>query len=138
MYFFVFFFVVPVILVGTKKDKRTRNDYIHKEIKQSERAKCKKDITGTQSVPDECITEEEGKIMSENIGAYAYLECSASTKEGITEVFHRAIEAAQYYNLGNIEPSVSVPDTASPNFQRKSKRHRKRKRWLRLICCSHQ
>jgi Ras family protein A len=32
--------------------------------------------------------------MSEKIGAFAYMECSAKTKEGVREVFETATRAA--------------------------------------------
>mmetsp|Transcript_38939 Transcript_38939/g.62726 ORF Transcript_38939/g.62726 Transcript_38939/m.62726 type:complete len:193 (-) Transcript_38939:1146-1724(-) len=69
---------VPIILVGNKKD--TRNDpTTQKELKKSKQEPVK---TG------------EGNAMAEQIHAFAYLECSAKTKEGVREVFETATRAA--------------------------------------------
>ncbi|CAL8107562.1 unnamed protein product [Calicophoron daubneyi] len=69
---------VPVILVGLKKDLRldqtTRNEL--RRLKQ------------------EPVSPEDGKSMADSIEAYAYLECSAKTKEGVREVFETAARAA--------------------------------------------
>ena len=35
----------------------------------------------------EPVKSEEGYLMCERIKAYAYLECSAKTKEGVRDVF---------------------------------------------------
>ena len=42
----------------------------------------------------EPVRPELGRLMMEKIGAYAYLECSAKTKEGVREVFEQATRAA--------------------------------------------
>ena len=42
----------------------------------------------------EPVKPEEGRAMAEKINAYAYLECSAKTKEGVREVFEQATRAA--------------------------------------------
>ena len=69
---------VPIILVGNKKD--TRNDPTTKQ----ELSKMKQ----------EPVKSMEGSAMAEKISAYAYLECSAKTKEGVREVFECATKAA--------------------------------------------
>lgn len=69
---------VPIILVGNKKD--LRNDpHTIKEL-----AKMKQ----------EPVKTSEGKAMFEKINAFAYLECSAKSKEGVREVFETATRAA--------------------------------------------
>ncbi|XP_022339534.2 ras-like GTP-binding protein Rho1 [Crassostrea virginica] len=74
---------VPIILVGNKKD--TRNDpTTQKELKKSKQEPVK---TG------------EGNAMAEQIHAFAYLECSAKTKEGVREVFETATRAALQVEL---------------------------------------
>ena len=35
----------------------------------------------------EPVKPEEGRAIAEKINAFAYLECSAKTKEGVREVF---------------------------------------------------
>jgi len=69
---------VPIILVGNKKD--LRND----ESAGRELSKMKQ----------EPVKSEEGSLMCERIKAYAYLECSAKTKEGVRDVFTTAVRAA--------------------------------------------
>jgi Ras family protein A len=41
-----------------------------------------------------CLKPEEGRAMAEKINAFAYLECSAKSKEGVREVFETATRAA--------------------------------------------
>jgi Ras family protein A len=69
---------VPIILVGNKKDLRNDLNTIR------ELAKMKQ----------EPVRAEDGRAMKDRIGAYAYLECSAKTKEGVREVFETATKAA--------------------------------------------
>lgn len=69
---------VPIILVGNKKD--LKND----ESTKRELSKMKQ----------EPVKSEEGSLMCERIKAYAYLECSAKTKEGVRDVFTTAARAA--------------------------------------------
>ncbi|KFO86316.1 Rho-related GTP-binding protein RhoB, partial [Buceros rhinoceros silvestris] len=61
---------VPIILVGTKI-----------ELRSDEGIKNKLTTAGNKP-----ITTTEGKALAASIGAYAYLECSAKTKEGVDTV----------------------------------------------------
>lgn len=69
---------VPIILVGNKKD--LRHD-----------ANTKRELASMKQSP---VQTEEGRSMSEQINAYAYLECSAKSNEGVREVFEMATRAA--------------------------------------------
>ncbi|KAK0064188.1 ras-like GTP-binding protein Rho1, partial [Biomphalaria pfeifferi] len=69
---------VPVILVGNKKDLRNDQTTI------AELAKIKQ-------AP---VKAEEGRAMAERIGASAYVECSALTKEGVRDVFETTTRCA--------------------------------------------
>ena len=42
----------------------------------------------------EPVKPEDGRTMAEKINAFAYLECSAKSKEGVREVFETATRAA--------------------------------------------
>ncbi len=65
---------VPIILVGNKRDLRNDPQTLRELSKMKQ----------------EPVKPEQGRAMAEQIGAYAYLECSAKTKD------------------------VSIPDLASP------------------------
>ena len=65
---------VPFILVGNKKDLRNDENTKRELMKP--------------------VKPEEGRAMQDQIGAYAYLECSAKTKDGVREVFETATRAA--------------------------------------------
>ena len=47
----------------------------------------------------EPVKPEEGRAMAEKINAFAYLECSAKSKEGVREVFETATRAALQVNM---------------------------------------
>ena len=46
----------------------------------------------------EPVKPEDGRTMAEKINAFAYLECSAKSKEGVREVFETATRAALQVN----------------------------------------
>lgn len=69
---------VPIILVGNKKDIRDDLGTL-------------KEIKGNIKEP---VNSKEGQAMADQIQAFAYLECSAQTKEGVMEVFQTATGAA--------------------------------------------
>lgn len=72
----------PIILVGTKSD--LRND--EQTLLQLQRR---------NQVP---VTREQGEKLMKEIGAVAYLECSAKRNLGVKDVFNAAIRAALYVN----------------------------------------
>merc|ERR1711992_257486 len=69
---------VPIILVGNKKDLRTDQNTIRELARNRQ----------------EPVRPEEGRTMAEKINAFAYLECSAKSKEGVREVLETATRAA--------------------------------------------
>lgn len=90
---------VPIILVGNKKDLRNDPNTI-KELSK---------------MKQEPVKPEEGRAMAEKINAFAYLECSAKSKEGVREVFETATRAAlqvgfNYFFLSNSNSQEIVLD----------------------------
>ena len=81
---------IPVILVGNKKDLRNDPNTI-KEL-----AKMKQ----------EPVKLEDGKNTAEKIDAFAYLECSAKSKEGVKEVFDDAARIATIEIIMKKKPCV--------------------------------
>jgi len=65
------------MLIGTKKDLRNNADILAK----------------LQRSGQQPITPEEAQQMAKQIGAIAYRECSALTREGLKEIFDEAIAA---------------------------------------------
>ncbi|XP_050424448.1 ras-like GTP-binding protein Rho1 isoform X3 [Adelges cooleyi] len=74
---------VPIILVGNKKDLRNDPNTIRELNKMKQ----------------EPVRPEEGRAMAEKINAFAYLECSAKSKEGVREVFETSTRAALQVEL---------------------------------------
>jgi len=68
---------VPIILVGTKLDKRDDEETIKK-------------LAQLRQPP---VTYKEGIDKGNEIGAYKYVECSALTQLGLKNVFDNAIRA---------------------------------------------
>lgn len=75
---------VPFVLVGCKKDLRNDQEIINKLKKHSP--------------PQKPVTKEEGAAVAEKIGAFAYIECSAKTKENMREVFETGTRASLSVN----------------------------------------
>ncbi|XP_061163301.1 ras-like GTP-binding protein rhoA [Saccostrea echinata] len=69
---------VPIVLVGNKKDTRTDPEVI-KELEQEKK---------------EPVKAQEGQAIAEQIRAFAFIECSAKTQEGVRKVFETATRAA--------------------------------------------
>ena len=70
---------VPVILVGNKIDLRN-DERAKEEVNHHEKGAT--------------VKSDEGRVMADKIGAFAYLECSARTKDGVRDVFEAATRAA--------------------------------------------
>ena len=69
---------IPVILVGNKKDLRNDPNTIEELAK----------------IKQQPVKLEDGKNTAEKIDAFAYIECSAKSKEGVKEVFDTAARIA--------------------------------------------
>ena len=69
--------VVPVVLVGNKKD-----------IRMDRIAKVQLRMRNVEP-----IKMVDGCAMAQNIGAYAYLECSAKLNDGVREMFDVSFRA---------------------------------------------
>jgi len=75
---------VPIVLVGNKKDLRN-DDYTIRDLQRNKQ---------------QPVSYGEGEQMASRIGAKAYLECSALTKEGVRGVFEAATRAALQRKTG--------------------------------------
>ena len=89
---------VPIILVGNKKVFVVRSIFSaignqFKNIFQDLR-NDPNTIKELGKMKQEPVKPEEGRAMAEKINAFAYLECSAKSKEGVREVFETATRAA--------------------------------------------
>lgn len=88
---------VPVILVGNKKDLRDLRD--GDGIRESETGPpvtVEHATDGKQTEP--MLVREQGQTVADEIGAFAFLECSAKTKEGVRDVFVAAVKATRAEN----------------------------------------
>ena len=68
---------VPIILVGNKKDLRNDSSTL-------------KELRRVNQIP---VKSEDAQTVANEINAFAYLECSAKTKDGVREVFEMAAQA---------------------------------------------
>ena len=68
----------PMLIVGNKTDLRNDSQTIYQLQREGKAA----------------ITLEEGEELAKNIGAVAYCECSALTREGLKNVFDLALQIA--------------------------------------------
>jgi len=80
---------LPILLAGFKGDLRRDSQTI------KEMAKCN----------EKPVTFQEGLEMAKRIGAAAYVECSARTGKGITEVYQTAAELAMKRPEGHLANS---------------------------------
>lgn len=92
---------VPIILVGNKKDLRNDPNTIKvNSLKIKLQFNSKWHLTQLEifqelaKMKQEPVKPQEGRTMAEKINAFAYLECSAKSKEGVREVFETATRAA--------------------------------------------
>lgn len=54
------------------------------------------------------VTFDEGKSMSELVKAFAYLECSAVTKEGLKNIFHEVVRAHRAAEIKTYERTCQI------------------------------
>ena len=87
---------VPIILVGNKKvivvvRRKLRKSLLNifQDLRNDPNT-----IKELGKMKQEPVKPEEGRAMAEKINAFAYLECSAKSKEGVREVFETATRAA--------------------------------------------
>eukprot|EP01101_Sappina_pedata_P010996 TRINITY_DN7103_c0_g1_i1.p1 TRINITY_DN7103_c0_g1~~TRINITY_DN7103_c0_g1_i1.p1 ORF type:complete len:225 (-),score=38.52 TRINITY_DN7103_c0_g1_i1:64-639(-) len=66
----------PILLIGTKTDLRDNQEIID-ELRQKD------------SSP---VTKEDATMMARNVGAELYMECSAITRGGLSELFEQAVK----------------------------------------------
>jgi hypothetical protein len=67
----------------------------------------------------EPVKPEEGRAMAEKINAFAYLECSAKSKEGVREVFETATRAA--LQVGHTGWGFKTPSLILDKIQQRRK-----------------
>lgn len=92
---------VPIILVGNKKDLRNDQATLM-EIEKRKQADFEKrkqkiitdEFTELEPQKFDMVATAEGKTLADKIKAYAYLECSAKTREGVREIFETAARAS--------------------------------------------
>jgi small GTP-binding protein len=82
----------PIILVGTKLDLREKESAVA-TLKES---------------GQEPVTPSQGSAVAKQIGAVKYLECSALTQDGLSEVFEEAIRICLKASQG-ASSSAAVP-----------------------------
>ncbi|XP_045210997.2 ras-related C3 botulinum toxin substrate 1-like [Mercenaria mercenaria] len=66
----------PIILVGAKLDQREYNRKYNADHNKN------------------CVSNDQGVHLMEEIGARRYLECSALAQQGLTTVFEEAVKIA--------------------------------------------
>lgn len=55
-------------------------------------------VRATADQPMTMLARDQGQDMANKIGAFAFLECSAKTKEGVRDVFEAAVKATRRDN----------------------------------------
>jgi len=82
----------PIIVVGTKSDLRNKQAA----------------IDNLKATGEEPITQDMGRSLTAEIGAYKYLECSALTQEGLATVFEEAIRVVLFPPSTNDPKAVAA------------------------------
>jgi len=68
---------VPFIIVGTCRDLRDNPQTVNQ----------------LQQKGNQCLTYQQGLEVYKSVGAYSYVECSAKTRENLSDVFNQAVSA---------------------------------------------
>ncbi|KAE8369279.1 P-loop containing nucleoside triphosphate hydrolase protein [Aspergillus caelatus] len=102
----------PTVLVGCKKDLRceqnpkasnafsqlmTKLVGREKDLRSDEKPKTSEALS---QVATEQVTRKQATKVCRQIGASQYLECSATTLEGVQQVFEAAARAVTHYKTG--------------------------------------
>ena len=105
----------PFVLVCTKVDLRNDQKAVSEMTKRGEAF----------------LSEEQGKTLQEAIGARAYLECSAKSRDGVDAVFETAVRVVveEVEKLAAPHKSSSSSSSGSKEGE-KPKRHHRFRRWL--------
>nr|AGN71616.1 gTP-binding protein rhoA [Monascus pilosus] len=102
----------PTILVGCKKDRRReQNPKASNKLLQlmTKLVGCEKDLRsdekptmsdGLSQAATEQVTRKEATKVCRQIGASQYLECSATTLEGVQQVLEAAARVVTHYKTG--------------------------------------
>ncbi|PGG96357.1 hypothetical protein GX51_07851 [Blastomyces parvus] len=83
---------IPKIIIGNKMDLRSPHHASEEDIEKKKKKRKKLPLwrnDATEPVDgNRPVSRAEGMRLAEAINAVAYVECSAMTEEGISEVFH--------------------------------------------------
>lgn len=71
-----------------------------------------------------CCWWTQGEALRQQIGAKAYLECSAKMRSGVEEVFGTAVRVVVEEVERLAAPPTTVADTPSDSAKKKKKKHR--------------
>jgi GTPase SAR1 family protein len=64
---------------------------------------CKSDLRANEQKENvQLVTKEEAQVMADDVGAVAYIECSAMTQEGLKNVFETAAKQTVYKKAGSM------------------------------------
>mmetsp|Transcript_19689 Transcript_19689/g.32501 ORF Transcript_19689/g.32501 Transcript_19689/m.32501 type:complete len:119 (+) Transcript_19689:634-990(+) len=71
----IYYYSVPMILVGTKHDLREDSDFLAELSNKGQKP----------------ITPQQGEALAKELGMKKYVECSACTQHNVKEVFDDAV-----------------------------------------------
>lgn len=115
---------VPIVLCGECLLKRLDRSFIINKI-CSAATKIDKRSTNTQ-----CVTEQEGRNLCEQIGALEYVECSAKTNAGVPNAITTAVRTAIQSQQEPVQKENKT-SKSTPTQRRTSEGDSKKKKY----CC---